>query len=98
MCGLNRSYLPDPFLIPPTMHQGAGPLGAGDLLYSFLGSVILSMGFRIYDQRETMKRHAPEIIGATFASALFSFFSTAFAAKALGLQSCGYEVEAAGRK
>lgn len=64
------------------------------MLYSFLGSVILSMGFRIYDQRETMKRHAPEIVGATFASALFSFFSTAFAAKALGLQSCEYKVAA----
>ena len=62
-------------------------MGAGDVLYSFLGSVILSMGFRIYDQRETMKRHAPEIIGATLASSLFSFFSTAFAAKALGLQA-----------
>ena len=69
------------------MAQGVGAMGAGDVLYSFLGSVILSMGFRIYDQRETMKRHAPEIIGATLASSLFSFFSTAFAAKALGLQA-----------
>lgn len=34
-----------------------------------------------------MRRHAPEILGATLLSALFSFFSTAFAAKALALNS-----------
>ncbi len=34
-----------------------------------------------------MRRHAPEILGATFLSSVFSFFSTAFAAKALGLQA-----------
>ncbi len=62
-------------------------MGAGDLLMSFLGVVIISMGFRIYQQRETMKRHAPEILGATLLSSLFSFFSTAMAAKALGLQA-----------
>eukprot|EP00798_Chlamydomonas_sp_ICE-L_P016408 gene16410-22617_t len=67
--------------------KGSGPMGAGDLLMSFLGSVIISMGFRIYDQRDTMKRHATEILGATFLSSLFSFFSTAFAAKALGLSA-----------
>lgn len=42
---------------------------------------------RIYQERDTMRRHAPEILGATFLSSLFSFFSTAFAAKALGLQA-----------
>jgi hypothetical protein len=34
-----------------------------------------------------MRRHAPEILGATLLSSLFSFFSTALAAKSLGLQS-----------
>lgn len=67
--------------------KGAGPMGAGDLLMSFLGSVILSMGFRIYDQRDTMKRHAPEILGACLASGLFSFFQTALFCKLLTLQS-----------
>lgn len=43
-------------------------------------------------QRETMKRHYPEILGATFLSALFSFFSTAFAAKALALNPGGWAV------
>ena len=60
-------------------------MGAGDLLMSFLGVVILSFGFRIYGQRRLMKRHAPEIFGATTLSAAFSLFSTAFAAKAMGL-------------
>jgi putative effector of murein hydrolase len=39
----------------------------------------------MHAQRETMRRHAPEILGATFLSSVFSFFSTAFAARALGL-------------
>ena len=65
--------------------QPKGSMGAGDLLMSFLGVVILSFGFRIYGQRRLMKRHAPEIFGATTLSAAFSLFSTACAAKALGL-------------
>lgn len=64
-------------------------MGAGDVLMSLLGVVIISFGFRIYTQRDTMKRHAPEIFGATILSALFSLFSTAFAARAIGLSSGG---------
>ena len=60
-------------------------MGAGDLLMSFLGVVILSFGFRIFGQRRLMKRHAPEIFGATTLSAAFSLFSTAVAARAMGL-------------
>lgn len=67
--------------------KGAGPTGAGDLLMSLLGLVIVSFGFRVYTQRNTMKRHFPEIIGATILSSVFSLFSTAFAAKAIGLSS-----------
>ncbi|GLC58524.1 hypothetical protein PLESTB_001370500 [Pleodorina starrii] len=102
--------------------KGQGLMGAGDFLMAFLGCVIVSFGFRIYQQvcvvlaracvcacacapcpahppprpspprparsqRETLRRHAPEILGATFLSALFSFFSTAFAAKLLALNS-----------
>ncbi|MEW5316619.1 MAG: hypothetical protein WDW38_007980 [Sanguina aurantia] len=69
----------------PARFQGVGLMGAGDVLMAFLGSVIISFGFRIYAQRDTMARHAPEILGASLLSSLFSFFSTAFAAKALGL-------------
>lgn len=65
--------------------KGAGPMGAGDLLMGFLGCVIVSFGFRIYTQRETMKRHAPEILGATLLSSLFSLYSTAIAAKFVAL-------------
>ncbi len=65
--------------------QGQGMMGAGDLLMSFLGVVILSFGFRIFGQRRLMKRHAPEIFGATILSATFSMFSTALAARAMGL-------------
>jgi len=80
---------PAPTLLgtPTPRAQCAASMGAGDVLMSFLGVVIISMGFRIYQQRDTMKRHAPEIVGATLLSSLFSFFSTAFAAKALGLSA-----------
>lgn len=69
--------------------QGAGgaPLGGGDILMSFLGVVILSFGFKIFGQRRLMRRHAPEIFGATFLSAAFSLFATAVAASAMGLES-----------
>lgn len=74
--------------LPPSPRaQGAGPLGAGDLLMSLLGVVIISFGFRVYTQRDTMQRHFPEIVGATVLSSVFSLFSTAFAAKAVGLGS-----------
>lgn len=69
--------------------QGAGPLGAGNALMGLLGVVIISFGFRIYTQRDTMKRHFPEIFGATVLSSIFSLFSTAFAAKAIGLSAGG---------
>ncbi len=65
--------------------QGSGAMGAGDLLMSFLGVVILSFGFKIFGQRRLMRRHAPEIFGATVLSAAFSLFATAVAAKAIGL-------------
>ena len=59
--------------------------GAGDLLMSFLGVVILSFGFKIFSQRKLMVRHAFEIFGSTTASAAFSIYGTAFAARATGL-------------
>jgi hypothetical protein len=65
-------------------------MGGGDALMSLLGLVIISFGFRVYTQRETMKRHFPEIVGATILSSIFSLFSTAFAAKAIGLSAGGF--------
>ena len=72
----------------PRVRQGANgaPWGAGDLLMSFLGVVILHFGFRIHAQRRLMMRHGPEILGSTSLSALFSLFATAAAARAVGLE------------
>lgn len=69
-------------------------MGGGDALMSLLGVVIISFGFRVYTQRDTMKRHFPEIVGATILSSIFSLFSTAFAAKAIGLSAGGCELAA----
>ena len=52
---------------------------------SFLGVVILSFGFKIFRPRRPQRAPAPEIFGATFCSAAFSLFATAFAAHAIGL-------------
>jgi hypothetical protein len=71
-------------------------MGGGDALMSLLGVVIISFGFRVYTQRDTMKRHFPEIVGATILSSIFSLFSTAFAAKAIGLSAGGSTVSRAG--
>lgn len=68
--------------------RGAGgTLGAGDLLMKFLGCVILSFGFRIYEQRALVKRHFVEIVGTMTLSAMFSLVVTLLAASALGLSS-----------
>lgn len=80
------------------LQQGAGPMGGGDALMSLLGLVIISFGFRVYTQRETMKRHFPEIVGATILSSIFSLFSTAFAAKAIGLSAGGLGWVGLGRR
>ncbi|KAK9821310.1 hypothetical protein WJX81_008067 [Elliptochloris bilobata] len=69
-----------------TKGAGGAPWGAGDLLMSFLGVVILHFGFRIHAQRRLMMRHGPEILGSTALSALFSLFATAAAARAAGLE------------
>ena len=83
-----RAVPTQPQTHPPNPgEQGAGPMGAGDLLMSFLSVVIVSFGFRVYTQRDTMRRHFPEIMGATTLSSAFSLCSTAFGAKALGLSS-----------
>jgi len=64
-----------------------GTLGAGDLLLKFLGCVILSFGFRVYEQRALVKRHFAEIMGTMVASTFFSLVVTLLFASALGLTS-----------
>ena len=60
-------------------------LGAGDWLMAFLHSVILSFGFRVFSQRQLMRRHFAEIMGCVLATALFSMALSAAAGAALGL-------------
>ena len=62
-------------------------MGGGDALLAFLGVVVLSFGFRIFQQRRVMIRHAPEVLTGTLVSSLFSLFGTAAAARAVGLQA-----------
>lgn len=65
--------------------QGAGLYGAGDFLMSFLGVIILSFAFKIFDQRRLMVRHAPEILGACAVSAAVSMVGTAVLCRLAGL-------------
>ena len=71
------------------LSKGAGPIasGAGDVLMGFLGTVILSFGFRLYGQRALLRRHAVEIVGTVVASAAFSLFATVGLGRLLGLAS-----------
>ena len=63
----------------------AGAMGAGDVLMGFLGSVVLSFGFRIYGQRTLLRRHAAEVLGCATGSALASLVVTCLAGRLLGL-------------
>lgn len=44
-------------LFPVRTWQGGG----GSLLLSFLGVIILTFGFRLYEQRQLIAKHAPEV-------------------------------------
>ncbi|EPS63824.1 hypothetical protein M569_10955 [Genlisea aurea] len=61
--------------------------GAGDVLMGFLGSVILSFAFSMFQQRKLVKRHAAEIFTSVIISTLFSLYSTALLGRFLGLDS-----------
>ncbi|DBA89179.1 hypothetical protein WJX77_010210 [Trebouxia sp. C0004] len=65
--------------------KGAGLYGAGDFLMSFLGVIILSFAFKIFDQRRLMVRHAPEILGSCAVSAGVSMVGTAVLCRLAGL-------------
>jgi len=64
-----------------TKGAAGAAFGAGDVLMSLLGVVILSYGFRIHAQRSLIARHRLEIGGAALGSAAFSMFATAAAAR-----------------
>ena len=61
-------------------------MGAGDIFMGFLGSVILSFGFRIFAQREIMRRHKYEVFGCVMVAAVFSLFVTVLAGRITGLE------------
>ena len=52
---------------------------------SFLGFIILSFAFKIFDQRRLMVRHAPEILGSCAVSAAVSMVGTALLCRLAGL-------------
>ena len=60
--------------------------GAGDLLMSFLGVVVLTFGFHIYGQRALLARHVFEVVGAASLASLASLFVTVAAGRALALE------------
>ena len=68
-----------------TKGKGGAPQGAGDLLMSFLGVVVLSFGFHIYGQRALLARHALEVVGGVALASLLSMVMTAAAGRALSL-------------
>ncbi|KAL3635793.1 Plastidal glycolate/glycerate translocator 1, chloroplastic [Castilleja foliolosa] len=60
--------------------------GAGDILMGFLGSVILSFAFSMFQQRKLVKRHAAEIFASVILGTLFSLYSTALIGRLVGLE------------
>jgi len=73
------------FLEALHLYQTASGVSAGGILMSFLGAVVLSFAFQMYSRRALMMRHAPEIFGSAFLSALFSMFSTVCVGRLMGL-------------
>ena len=71
----------------PFAMSNVGALGAGDVLMLFLGSVILSFAFKVFEARAIIQRHAVEIFGCLVSTSIFAMFATAVAGRALGLSS-----------
>jgi putative effector of murein hydrolase len=59
--------------------------GPGDVLFAFLGVIILSFGFKVFDEWQVLCQHRYEVLGTTFLSAGFSMLSTAALAGVAGL-------------
>lgn len=60
-------------------------MGAGNVLMSLLGVVVMCDAFRIFRQRTVITRHFMETVGTCAFIALFSLFASAFVASAVGL-------------
>ncbi|KAK3157262.1 hypothetical protein QOZ80_2AG0118470 [Eleusine coracana subsp. coracana] len=66
--------------------KAASNPGAGDVLMSFLGSVIISFAFAMFKQRKLAKRHAAEIFTSIAIASTFSLYSTAVLGRLIGLE------------
>lgn len=69
----------------PSEAPGALPYGPGDLLFAFLGVIILCFGFKVFEQWDVLCRHAAEVLGGAIAAAAFSMLTTAILGRAAGL-------------
>lgn len=68
--------------------KGAGGVyGPGDVLFAFLGTIILCFGFKVFTQWEVLMRHKTEVLASTIAAAAFTMISTALMARIAGLPS-----------
>lgn len=61
------------------------PGGGGALLLKFLRVIILTFGFRLFEQRRLIMKHAPEVVGGIALSVWFSLLSTAIGGRLLNL-------------
>eukprot|EP00741_Cyanophora_paradoxa_P005578 tig00000912_g5408.t1 len=59
--------------------------GAGDLLMRMLGPSIISLGFRLYKQRQLLSKHRIEIVGGIFSSAALSLLFTSCLVRLLAM-------------
>ncbi|EEC67504.1 hypothetical protein OsI_34789 [Oryza sativa Indica Group] len=60
--------------------------GAGDILMGFLGSVIISFAFSMFNQRKLVRRHAAEIFTSIAVASTFSLYSTAILGRVVELE------------
>lgn len=68
-----------------TKGKAGAALGAGDFLMAFLHSVILSFGFRVFAQRQLMRRHFAEIMGCVLSSSFVGMALSCVLGTALAL-------------
>lgn len=67
------------------MKWKGGVFGGGDVLMLMLGPIILSFAFKVYDERETMRKHFAELVLGSSIASLFSLLVTPLAGRLLGL-------------
>ena len=61
--------------------SGSSLIGAGNIIASFLGPVIISFGFQLYAYRKLLLRNIIRVVSTTLFSAFIGLFSSAFLSK-----------------